>query len=102
VTMVENSFDRVISQSMFTIYTTSAFECPYCVRAKAKLTELGHEFVELDIAQSVIREDLMIRRPDARTVPQIFLANEYIGGCDDLFRLVEQGVLDLLIEANIE
>ncbi len=66
------------------------------------MTELGHAFVELDTAQPTIRAELMARRPSARTVPQIFLADEYIGGCDDLFDLINQGVLDLLIGAHTE
>jgi glutaredoxin 3 len=98
--MLENCGCSEYITTMFTLYTTSAFICPYCKRAKATLIELGHEFVELDTAQPLIHADLMKRRPNARTVPQIFLADEYIGGCDDLLRLIEQGVLDLLIEAN--
>jgi glutaredoxin 3 len=98
--MLETPAGDVISLPMFTIYTTSAFVCPYCVRAKAKLTELGHPFREIDIADPKNRDELMTRRPGVRTVPQIFAGNEYIGGCDDLFRLIEQDVLDLLIETT--
>ena len=82
---------------MFTVYTTSAFRCPYCERAKAKLTELGYPFDERDVADPETRQELIARRPSVRTVPQIFLAAEYIGDCDELFRLIEAGALEMLI-----
>lgn len=99
MTGLEKALVSDISHEMFTIYTTTAFHCPFCERAKAKLTELGHPFVELDTAQPMIREDLRGRAPAAKTVPQIFLGQTHIGGCDELLRLANSKVLDLMIEA---
>lgn len=84
---------------MLVVYTNSAIACPYCVRAKNLLTTKGYPFEERDVADPAIMAGLKAKRPTARTVPQIFLMNDYyIGGCDDLMKLI--GQLDTLIELN--
>ena len=74
------------------MYTTGY--CPYCVRAKALLQSKGVEAIEeiridTDPAQ---REDMM-RITGRRTVPQIFIGNTHVGGCDDLIALDQACVL---------
>lgn len=58
--------------------------CPYCDRAKALLTQKGIEIEERKIGKNWTKEQLLESVPTARTVPQIFLDEQYIGGFDDL------------------
>lgn len=59
-------------------------QCPYCVQAKNLLTQKGIEYEERNINNGWDREDLLAAVPSARTVPQIFLDNELIGGFNEL------------------
>jgi glutaredoxin 3 len=77
------------------VYTTPS--CPYCVRAKRLLTERGIAFEEIDVAEDDdLREDL-IRRTGRRTVPQIFIAGQAIGGYEELAALDASGELATLV-----
>jgi len=58
--------------------------CPFCVQAKALLESHGIEFEERNVSQDWTREQLLEAVPTARTLPQIFLDNQYIGGFIDL------------------
>jgi glutaredoxin len=58
--------------------------CPFCVQAKALLESRGIEFEERSVSQDWTREQLLEAVPTARTLPQIFLDNQYIGGFIDL------------------
>lgn len=58
--------------------------CPYCVKAKALLTNNNISFEERVIGEEWTKEQLLEHVPNARTVPQIYLNNEYVGGYDDL------------------
>lgn len=58
--------------------------CPYCVQAKNLLAQKGIEFEERKIGEGYTKEDLLEAVPDARTVPQIFLDGELVGGFSDL------------------
>jgi glutaredoxin 3 len=58
--------------------------CPFCVQAKSLLTARGIEFEERNISQDWTREQLLAAVPDARTLPQIFLDDQHIGGFTDL------------------
>lgn len=60
--------------------------CPYCDRAKALLTQKGIQYEERKIGGGYTREQLLESIPTAKTVPQIFLDDKYIGGCDDLIK----------------
>jgi glutaredoxin 3 len=72
--------------------------CPYCERAKGLLTQKNVVFNEINVEeQPMFRED-MIARSKQRTVPQIFIGDQHIGGCDDLFELDRSGELDRLIQ----
>jgi len=78
------------------IYTTPY--CPYCVRAKALLTRKGVDFTETDVSGDDDLRDAMTQRAGGRrTVPQIFIDDRHIGGCDDLYALDGRGELDPLI-----
>ena len=59
-------------------------QCPFCVQAKALLTQKGIEFEERKIGAEYTKEDLLEAVPNARTVPQIFLDGELIGGFTEL------------------
>jgi glutaredoxin 3 len=62
----------------------SKYHCPYCDQAKALLTQKGIEFEERKVGDGYTREDLLEAVPDARTVPQIFLDGNLIGGFIEL------------------
>jgi glutaredoxin 3 len=67
----------------------SKYHCPYCDQAKALLTQRGIEFVEHKIGDGYTKEDLLEVAPTARTVPQIFLNEELIGGFTELKKRLE-------------
>ena len=72
--------------------------CPYCVRAEQLLRRKGVteiEKIRIDLDPS--RSDEMIARTGRRTVPQIFIGDTHVGGCDDLHDLDRQGGLDPLL-----
>jgi glutaredoxin 3 len=72
--------------------------CGFCYRAKRLLEEKGVAFVEYDITLGGPRKaELNERKPDAATVPQIFIDGKAIGGSDELARLDREGKLDLLL-----
>lgn len=76
----------------------SKFACPFCVRAKRLLSSKGAEFNEHDITMGgPKREEMLARAPNARTVPQIFIGDTYVGGSDELVALDQAGKLDLLL-----
>lgn len=78
------------------IYTTPI--CPYCVRAKALLTRKGVPFEEIDVYMDAdARSDMESKSKGARTVPQIFIGEHYVGGCDQLYELDRAGGLDPLL-----
>ena len=59
-------------------------QCPYCVNAKALLERKGIEYEERKIGEGYTKEDLLEAVPSARTVPQIFLDGELVGGFTEL------------------
>ncbi|MDX8403714.1 MAG: glutaredoxin 3 [Mariprofundaceae bacterium] len=62
--------------------------CPYCVRAKSLLKQRGLEFTEYDVqAEPEKRKEMLERSKGARTIPQIFINNRLVGGCDELYAL---------------
>lgn len=80
------------------IYTTAT--CPYCIRAKALLTEKGAAFEEIRVdADPLRRTEMTARAQGGYTVPQIFIGERHIGGCDDLYALDYSGKLDPLLVA---
>jgi glutaredoxin 3 len=78
------------------IYTTPM--CPYCVRAKSLLTKKGAAFDEIDVFMNPdARTEMEQNTGGARTVPQIFIGDTHVGGCDDLHALEKAGKLDALL-----
>lgn len=67
---------------MIIVYTKD--NCPYCVKAKALLKGYGLECIETVIGKDISREEFLDAFPTARTVPQIILEGEHIGGYEDL------------------
>lgn len=81
-----------------TIYTTSW--CPYCSAAKALLRRKDVAFAEIDIeAVEGARREMVSRAGGRTSVPQIFIGDEHVGGCDDLHALERAGRLDPLLAA---
>ena len=78
------------------IYTK--FGCGFCYRAKRLLDQKGVKYVEHDITMGgPKRDEMLARAPMARTVPQIFIGDTYVGGSDDLHALDAAGELDPLL-----
>ncbi len=71
--------------------------CPYCDRARALLTRKGVAFEEIDIEAAPARREEMMTRSGRRTVPQIFIGEVHVGGCDDMYALDARGGLDPLL-----
>ncbi len=69
-------------------------QCPFCERAKSLLQSKGIAYQEIDITDDEARTIEMMQRSQQRTVPQIFIDNEAIGGYHQLVRLNAQGVLN--------
>jgi glutaredoxin 3 len=84
-----------MSSPAITVYTTGW--CPYCSRAKALLERKGAAYVEIDIETTTDARADMMARSGRRTVPQIFIGDRHIGGCDDLHALDAAGGLDPLL-----
>ena len=71
--------------------------CPYCAKAKALLAAKGVDYTEIDVTSDLEREREMVERSQRRTVPQIFIDGDSIGGYDDLAHLNATGELDRLL-----
>lgn len=82
---------------MKTVIMYSKATCPYCTRARSLLNHKNISFQEILIDGDVAMRNEMITKSGRQTVPQIFIDNQPIGGCDDLFALENQGQLDNLL-----
>ncbi|WP_240224323.1 glutaredoxin 3 [Rheinheimera hassiensis] len=84
--------------SQVTIYTKAY--CPYCVRAKSVLDNKGVAYQEIRIdEQPELRPQMIERAAGRTTVPQIFIGEQHIGGCDDMLALDAAGKLDPLLQS---
>ncbi|MDR9402324.1 MAG: glutaredoxin 3 [Halothece sp. Uz-M2-17] len=80
-------------QANVEIYTWQT--CPFCIRAKMLLGWKGVKFTEYKIdGDEAAREEMAKRAHGHRSVPEIFINNEHIGGCDELYALDKSGELD--------
>ena len=79
------------------IYTS--ISCPYCVQAKRLLDRKGVTYEEIDVTGDAARRTEMIEASGRRTVPQIFIGEKHVGGCDDLQALDRSGGLAPLLQA---
>jgi glutaredoxin 3 len=78
------------------VYTSQI--CPYCARAKSLLKKKGATFEEIDVTMDdAARDEMLSRSGGARTVPQIFIGDTHVGGCDELYALEREGKLDPLL-----
>jgi len=81
------------------MYTTQV--CPYCIRAKALLKQRGVEAIdEVRVDLNPAERDRMIELTGRRTVPQIFIGDTHVGGCDDLMLLDRAGALLPLLQKS--
>lgn len=81
------------------MYTTAV--CPYCTRAKQILKSKGVEQIEeIRIDTDSAQRDHMMQTTGRRTVPQIFIGETHVGGCDDLMALDAKGGLVPLLQAS--
>ncbi|TCS43023.1 glutaredoxin 3 [Reinekea marinisedimentorum] len=71
--------------------------CPYCIRAKQLLDSKGFEYEELIVDGNAQLRAQMMQESGRRTVPQIWINQQHIGGCDDLFALERSNLLDGLL-----
>ncbi len=92
--MNKSSYDSGIAK--VEIYTWKF--CPFCIRAKALLNEKGVDFTEYSIdGDNDARTKMSERAGGLRTVPQIFINEKSIGGCDDLYELERNNKLNELL-----
>lgn len=78
-----------------TLYTTRF--CPYCVRAKQLLDSKGVSYTDIAVDRQPQRRAEMMERSGRHTVPQIWIGEQHIGGCDELYQLERQGRLDSML-----
>lgn len=74
--------------------------CPYCDQAKALLNRYGIAITEINIDTDPTKAQEMIEKSQRRSVPQIFINEEHIGGCDDLYALERAGQLKLKLKGE--
>jgi glutaredoxin 3 len=84
------------NQQPVVLYTTRF--CPYCVRAKALLNskDVAYQELVVDSDQGLRRE--MIQKSKRTSVPQIWIGDTHVGGCDELFQLERKGTLDNMLQ----
>ncbi len=84
------------AQAEITVYLTQF--CPYCVRAQSLLNAKQVNYSEIDVGAQPELRDVMIQKSNGVTsVPQIFIGDVHVGGCDDLFAAESAGKLDELL-----
>jgi glutaredoxin 3 len=79
------------------IYTTPI--CGYCAAAKRLLDSKDVEYTEIDVMTDAAKKQEMMQRAGRHTVPQIFIGENHVGGCDDLYALERSGKLDPMLAA---
>lgn len=82
---------------MLNIVIYSAAYCPYCRRARALLDSKGASYTVRDVERDPHSWQEIVERTGRNTVPQIFIGDRHIGGCDDLFALEQRGAPDPLL-----
>lgn len=87
------------SRPKVVMYATSW--CPYCARARELLEQKGAALEEIDVEATPAARMDMMSRSGRRTVPQIFIGEMHVGGCDDLLDLDARGGLDKLLQTGV-
>ncbi|WP_372740403.1 glutaredoxin 3 [Neptunomonas sp.] len=80
---------------MITVYSSDW--CPFCTRAKMLLDQKGVAYQEIKVDNQPSKRAEMTKLSGRTSVPQIFIGNTHVGGCDDLYALERQGQLDTLL-----
>lgn len=88
-----------MSTAKVLMYATSW--CPYCARARQLLQQKGIAFQEIDVDAFPEARAEMTARSQRHTVPQIFVGETHVGGCDDLYALDARGGLDKLLQSGV-
>lgn len=78
------------------IYTTET--CPYCLRAKRLLEKKNVPYEEIDVSWDDEKRMQLMQQTGRRTVPQIFIGDQHVGGSDDLYALEQRGELDRMLQ----
>ena len=87
---------RVTNNKKVIMYTKSY--CPYCVKAKQLLKNKKVTVTEIDITNNqLLIDEMLLKSSGSKTVPQIFIDDFYVGGCDELYALNDKGKLDKLL-----
>jgi glutaredoxin 3 len=81
------------------MYATSW--CPYCARGRELLEQKGAALEEIDVEAMPAARTEMLSRSGRRTVPQIFIGETHVGGCDELLDLDARGGLDKLLQTGV-
>ena len=74
--------------------------CPFCTRAKRLLDKKNVQYEEIDVSNARLRAAMRDRSGGRNSVPQIFIGDRHVGGCDDLYALEASGELDKLLEGT--
>lgn len=86
---------------MANIEIYSSMTCPFCHSAKALFRKKGVEFIEHNVTLGgKLKQEMIERANGGRTVPQIFIDDVHVGGCDDLYALDSNGKLDPMLNAS--
>ena len=80
-----------------TIYTKAT--CGYCQRAMGLLQQKNVKYNRIEVTSPEMQDEMSVRANGRRTVPQIFIGQTQVGGCDDLFALERAGKLDAMLGA---
>ena len=86
------------AQPKVLMYATAS--CPFCQSAKRLLAAKGVTFEEIRVDLHPERRDEMMKKSGRRTVPQIWIGERHVGGCDDLYALDREGGLDPLLQGT--
>jgi len=87
-----------MAEPRIVVYSTDW--CPFCTRARGLLERKGAKFEVIDIDERPEARAEMMARSGRRTVPQIFIGDTHVGGCDDLYALDAAGGLDPLLKSG--
>ena len=93
---VQEQEQSEMTQPVVTVYVSDW--CPYCQRAKGLLQQKQVVFNEINVEEDEKSREEMLARSNRRTVPQIFIGDKHVGGCDELYALDRSGELDRLIQ----
>lgn len=91
IAIYKGALYTIFTMKKVTIYTTPT--CPYCIRAKGLLDSLNVTYDEIDVVEYPEERDRIMNDFNWRTVPAIFIADELVGGFDDINALHEEGKL---------